>query len=135
MMALDAPLMFFTAATIMSWNLFIKQSARYENALSFAVVFIGIHLQILIMGTTYFHASSLVHMWIRPFTGFWWTWLLATGVSMAGAMSVKLVGITSAMTTLYYMSLNLWNLARDKSVNTVSPFLLISSITPVKNAL
>jgi hypothetical protein len=29
MMALDAPLMFFTAATIMSWILFIKQSARY----------------------------------------------------------------------------------------------------------
>ncbi|KAG0289159.1 hypothetical protein BGZ97_006561, partial [Linnemannia gamsii] len=27
-MALDAPLMFFTAATVMSWNMFIKQSAR-----------------------------------------------------------------------------------------------------------
>lgn len=81
MLTLDAPLMFFTAATIMSWNMFIKQSAR-------------------------------------PFTGFWWTWLLATGISMAGAMSVKLVGIVSAVTTLYFMSLNLWTLARDKSVNT-----------------
>ncbi|KAG9062066.1 hypothetical protein KI688_006788 [Linnemannia hyalina] len=81
MMALDAPLMFFTAATIMSWNLFIKQSAR-------------------------------------PFTGFWWTWLLATGASTAGAMSVKLVGIVSAVTILHFMSLNLWSLARDKSVDT-----------------
>ncbi|KAG0284985.1 hypothetical protein BGZ96_010707 [Linnemannia gamsii] len=80
MMALDAPLMFFTAGTVMSWNLFIKQSAR-------------------------------------PFTGFWWTWLLATGVSMAGAMSVKLIGVVSALTTLYFMSHNLWTLARDKSVN------------------
>ncbi|OAQ25441.1 glycosyltransferase family 39 protein, partial [Linnemannia elongata AG-77] len=81
MLTLDAPLMFFTAATIMSWNMFIKQSAR-------------------------------------PFTGFWWTWLLATGISMAGAMSVKLVGVVSAVTTLYFMSLNLWTLARDKSINT-----------------
>lgn len=56
---------------------------------------------------------------------------------MAGAMSVKLVGIVSAVTTLYFMSLNLWTLARDKSVNTVS--LLISfnhvSIVHLKNAL
>ncbi|KAG0219683.1 hypothetical protein BGX33_001449 [Mortierella sp. NVP41] len=80
MMALDAPLMFFTAATIMSWSLFIK----------------------------------------KPFTGFWWTWLLATGVSMAGAMSVKLVGIVSVLTTLYFATLNLWALARDKSVNTTA---------------
>ncbi|KAG0274180.1 hypothetical protein BGZ95_010036 [Linnemannia exigua] len=80
-MALDAPLMFFTAATIMSWKLFIKQSAR-------------------------------------PFTVFWWMWLLATGVAMAGAMSVKLIGIVSAVTTLCAMSLNLWTLARDKTVHT-----------------
>ncbi|KAF9087290.1 hypothetical protein BGX23_008226 [Mortierella sp. AD031] len=80
MMALDAPLMFFTAATIMSWSLFIK----------------------------------------KPFTGFWWTWLLAMGVSMAGAMSVKLVGIVSVLTTLYFATLNLWALARDKSVNTTA---------------
>lgn len=38
-------------------------------------------------------------------------------------MSVKLVGIVSAMITLYFMFLNLWNIARDKSVNTVSPIL------------
>ncbi|KAK3842625.1 MAG: Dolichyl-phosphate-mannose-protein mannosyltransferase-domain-containing protein [Linnemannia gamsii] len=81
MMALDASLMFFTAATVMSWKLFIKQSAR-------------------------------------PFTVFWWMWLLATGMAMAGAMSVKLIGIVSAVTTLYVMSLNLWTLARDKTVNT-----------------
>ncbi|KAF9900552.1 hypothetical protein EC991_007188 [Linnemannia zychae] len=81
MMALDAPLMFFTAATIMSWNFFIKQSAR-------------------------------------PFTRLWWTWLLATGVSMTGAMSIKLIGTASALTALYFMSLNLWTLARDKAVST-----------------
>ncbi|KAG0274974.1 Protein O-mannosyl-transferase 2, partial [Linnemannia gamsii] len=37
---------------------------------------------------------------------------------MAGAMSVKLIGIVSAMTTLYFMSVDLWTLARDKSVNS-----------------
>ncbi|KAF9139352.1 hypothetical protein BG015_002059 [Linnemannia schmuckeri] len=45
------------------------------------------------------------------------TTLVDFGMSMAEAMSVKLVGIVSAMTTLYLMSLDVWNLAREKSVS------------------
>lgn len=45
--------------------------------------------------------------------------MLATGVSMTGAMSVKLIGVVSALTTLYSMTLNLWTLAQDKSINAV----------------
>ncbi|KAF9334318.1 hypothetical protein BG006_002345 [Podila minutissima] len=77
---LDAPLMFFVAATFMSWNMFIKQSPR-------------------------------------PFTAIWWAWLLATGLSMAGAMSTKLAGVFTVAVVGMISSVNLWRLARDDSMN------------------
>ncbi|KAF9416299.1 hypothetical protein BGZ94_010248 [Podila epigama] len=76
---LDAPLMFFVAATFMCWNMFAKQSPR-------------------------------------PFTGLWWTWLIALGLSMAGAMSTKLVGFFTATVTVLLSTLNIWQLAREDSV-------------------
>ncbi|KAF9926404.1 hypothetical protein FBU30_004004 [Linnemannia zychae] len=83
MIALDAPLMFFTAGTAMSWSIFIKNSER-------------------------------------PFTGSWWTWLVITGVLMVCAMSTKLIGLMSAVTTLYFVSLNLWALALDKTIDAMT---------------
>ncbi|KAG0017068.1 hypothetical protein BGZ81_010925 [Podila clonocystis] len=77
---LDAPLMFFVAATFMSWNLFIKHSPR-------------------------------------PFTAIWWTWLLATGLSMTGAMSTKLAGAFTVAVVGMLSSMNLWRLAREDSMN------------------
>ncbi|KAF9353712.1 hypothetical protein BGX26_008529 [Mortierella sp. AD094] len=71
LMALDAPLMFFTAATTMFWTLFTKHSNR-------------------------------------PFTGLWWTWLLLTGISMAGAISTKLIGILSAAVVILFAVRDLW---------------------------
>ncbi|KAF9959528.1 hypothetical protein BGZ72_009473 [Mortierella alpina] len=76
---LDAPLMFFTAATFMSWTLFAKGSSR-------------------------------------PFALGWWAWLLATGVFMAGAVSVKLTGILTAAFVALFMLQDLWGLARKDSI-------------------
>ncbi|KAF9313914.1 hypothetical protein BG003_004696 [Podila horticola] len=79
---LDAPLMFFVAATFMSWNMFIKQSPR-------------------------------------PFAAIWWTWLLATGLSMTGAMSTKLAGVFTVAVVGMLSSVNLWRLAREDSMNSL----------------
>ncbi|KAG9327180.1 hypothetical protein KVV02_000896 [Mortierella alpina] len=78
-MLLDAPLLFFTAATLMSCTLFTKCSPR-------------------------------------PFALSWWAWLLATGVFMAGAVSVKLTGILTAAFVGLFMLQDLWRLARRESV-------------------
>ncbi|KAK3810004.1 MAG: Dolichyl-phosphate-mannose-protein mannosyltransferase-domain-containing protein [Benniella sp.] len=77
LVALDAPLMFFTAAAIMSWGLFAKQ---------------------------------------RSFTGSWWGWLLLTGVAMSGAISVKLIGLVSAIMIGILSLGNLWSLTREDTV-------------------
>ncbi|KAG0067806.1 hypothetical protein BGZ92_005051, partial [Podila epicladia] len=77
---LDAPLMFFVAATFMSWNMFTKHSPR-------------------------------------PFTAIWWAWLLATGLSMTGAMSTKLAGVFTVAAVGMFSSVNLWHLAREDSMN------------------
>ncbi|KAG0209219.1 hypothetical protein BGX28_010441 [Mortierella sp. GBA30] len=66
-------------ATLMSWNMFIKNSSR-------------------------------------PFAAAWWAWLMATGVSVAGAMSVKLAGITTAGVVAVFLLHNLWSLTKQDFV-------------------
>ncbi|KAF9113723.1 hypothetical protein BGX27_000937 [Mortierella sp. AM989] len=52
-----------------------------------------------------------------PFTFAWWLWLLATGISMTGAMGVKLAGAASVLTIGMFTLLTLSSLAMDASVS------------------
>ncbi|KAF9967504.1 hypothetical protein BGZ70_009266, partial [Mortierella alpina] len=52
----------------------------------------------------------------RPFALSWWLWLLATGVFMAGAVSVKLPGILTAVFVGLFLLQDLWSLARRESI-------------------
>ncbi|CAO3565175.1 unnamed protein product [Mortierella alpina] len=52
----------------------------------------------------------------RPFTRSWWAWLLATGVFMAGAVSVKLAGALTAVLVGLFMLQDFWSLARRESI-------------------
>ncbi|KAF9201601.1 hypothetical protein BGZ49_008162 [Haplosporangium sp. Z 27] len=53
----------------------------------------------------------------RPFTLAWWSWLLATGISMTGAMSVKLVGSASVVAIGLFTFSSLASLIMDDSVS------------------
>jgi len=55
----------------------------------------------------------------RPFTRSWWARLLATGVFMAGAVSVKLAGVLTAVLVGLFMLQDLWSLARRESISAV----------------
>ena len=45
-----------------------------------------------------------------PFTKPWWTWLIATGVSLSFVMSTKYVGLFTFITIGSAVAVDLWNL-------------------------
>ncbi|KAG0328451.1 hypothetical protein BGZ99_005316 [Dissophora globulifera] len=49
----------------------------------------------------------------------WWAFLLATGISMTGAMSVKLAGVLSVVMVGFFTLSQLYSLAVDESVSAV----------------
>ncbi|KAF9291651.1 hypothetical protein BGZ68_002973 [Mortierella alpina] len=60
LMTLEAPVLFFTALSLMSWSKFTEQKSK-------------------------------------PFTGLWWTWLVTTGVAVAGATATKTDGLLTML--------------------------------------
>ncbi|KAF9359211.1 hypothetical protein BGX26_012910 [Mortierella sp. AD094] len=56
----------------------------------------------------------------RPFSLMWWSWLLATGVSMTGTMGVKLVGIASVLAIGLFTFSSLTSLAMDGSASATT---------------
>ncbi|GFR57381.1 protein O-mannosyl-transferase 2 [Elysia marginata] len=53
----------------------------------------------------------------RPFSGLWWFWMSATGVSLACAMGVKFVGLFIVLFVGYTTAADLWSLLGDLSLS------------------
>ncbi|KAF9957264.1 hypothetical protein BGZ70_009563 [Mortierella alpina] len=75
LMTLEAPLLFFTALSLMAWAKFTEQESR-------------------------------------PFTALWWTWLVVTGVAVAGASATKTHGLLTLVTIIVLAG---WDLVRQRA--------------------
>ena len=62
----------------------------------------------------------------QAFSAVWWLWMCACGVSLAGALGVKFVGLFIILLVGYTTAVDLWNLLADLSV---SIFLLFIHVT------
>lgn len=56
----------------------------------------------------------------RPFTASWWLWLALTGVSLAGALGVKFVGLFVILLVGLNTVWDLWKLLGDLSLSLVN---------------
>lgn len=67
--------------------------------------------------------QSLTHhpfFLLRPFGALWWWWLILTGVSLAGALGVKFVGLFVVIFVGLNTARDLWRLLGDLSLTLVS---------------
>ncbi|XP_040054811.2 protein O-mannosyl-transferase 2 isoform X2 [Gasterosteus aculeatus] len=55
----------------------------------------------------------------RPFSWYWWLWLLLTGASLAGALGVKFVGLFVILLVGLHTVWDLWELLGDLSLSLV----------------
>jgi len=51
----------------------------------------------------------------KPFTGRWWTWLVITGIALAGSISVKFVGLFVVLYVGLFTIGQLWQILGDKT--------------------
>ena len=72
---------------------------------------------ILLDATLVFSVAMSIWMYVRfykyrhmPFTRPWWTWLVATGISLSFVMSTKYVGLFTFFTIGSAVAVDLWNL-------------------------
>jgi len=72
---------------------------------------------ILLDSTLVFSMAMSIWMYVRfykyrhqPFSNQWWTWLIATGVSLSFVMSTKYVGLFTFVTIGSAVAYDLWNL-------------------------
>jgi Dolichyl-phosphate-mannose-protein mannosyltransferase len=72
---------------------------------------------ILLDATLVFSMAMSIWMYVRfyryrhmPFSRPWWTWLIATGVSLSFVMSTKYVGLFTFVTIGSAVAYDLWNL-------------------------
>lgn len=64
--------------------------------------------------------ADLLYWSCRPFSASWWFWLSLTGVSLAGAMGVKFVGLFVVLLVGLNTIYDLWDLLGNLSLSLVS---------------
>lgn len=73
----------------------------------------------------YIHCSLLA-VCFRPFSATWWLWLVLTGVSLAGALGVKFVGLFVILLVGLNTVWDLWRLLGDLSLSLVISIYLMA---------
>lgn len=69
---------------------------------------------------------SLLAVGFRPFSASWWLWLVLTGVSLAGALGVKFVGLFVILLVGLNTVWDLWRLLGDLSLSLVISIYLMA---------
>lgn len=64
----------------------------------------------------------------RPFSAAWWLWMVLTGVSLAGALGVKFVGLFVILLVGLNTVWDLWRLLGDLSLSLVINICLDHSL-------
>ncbi|KAL9537014.1 hypothetical protein MBANPS3_012165 [Mucor bainieri] len=83
--------------------------------------FIGQNRLILLDSILIFYMLTTVYSYVKfrkyrhqPFTLSWWTWLVATGISMALTLSVKMIGLFVVAAVGLAVVMDLWDLLDKK---------------------
>lgn len=74
------------------------------------------------------HDRSLLAFAFRPFSASWWLWLVLTGVSLAGALGVKFVGLFVILLVGLNTVSDLWRLLGDLTLSLVNKRTSLQSV-------